>query len=244
VRIVIPAVEHLGRGWDDLRLLIASQQLYTNNPITVYYAGVIDRDVTECHGVEFYGVEFSQQRLANRNFGDCCRQIIEETDDEELLFLNDDTVLTPTTIKLLQEDIQLIRKEGVKVGAIGLRSNFSAGFQNIRRRLPSDPEDLPGLKWPSEDQIIFTPQIFASAFWIERKTLLDIPQDWTRLEWYGDNLLSYDLTQAGYQNAISRSYIHHVGSQSNNDYEKLDREGRGWLQKNRPDFYEVQFGQA
>lgn len=241
MRIVIPAVEHKETGWNDLALLLHSAKCYTPDdvPMSVFYAGDLDIDFR----TSFPFADFDQQRLSNRNFGDCCRQIIEETTDEELLFLNDDTVLTPTTISLLKEDIELIRKEGVKVGAIGLRSNFSAGFQNIRRRLPNDPEQLPGLKWPSEDQIIFTDQIFASAFWIERKTLLDISQDWTRIEWYGDNLLSWDLQQAGYQNAISRAYLHHIGSQSNSDYEKLDREGREWLKKNRPDFYEVQFGQ-
>lgn len=231
MRIVIPA--HQRDRNEDLNLLIESITTYTTYVPSVFYTGASST-------MQFNSsADYTQQRLANKHFGDACRQIVEETSDDSLLFVNDDCVFTPHTLEFLEQDIALLKKDQLKVGLVGLRTNFSAGWQNIRRRLPSDPEQLSGIFWPSELQVCQVPVVFGTAFYVERSALQNISDDWTRIQWYGDNLLSWDLSQKGYMHFVSRSYIHHHGSRSGTDYARYDSEAKAWLKKNRKDFYET-----
>lgn len=230
MQILIPAVER-NSGYDDLDVLITSLYRYNYDsgfPIIVAYNGY----QPDCD-FRYIDVTLVPQWETNKCYGDACKQLINISSGEDLLFLNDDTVITPTTIQLLLEDINILKKNNLPIGLIGLRSNYTAGIQNIR----TPHGTLNGIKYAMEDSIVEVDQVFGVAFYTTRSALNSIPDDWTHLNWYSDNLLSYDLKQKGYRHFVSRSYLHHHGAQSTPDFEKADKEGRDWLKANREDFY-------
>ena len=53
--------------------------------------------------------------------------------------------------------------------------------------------------------------------------------------------MCYDLMKRGYTNFVSRAYVHHIGQRSTTyggvTMEELDRAGRAWVKKNRPDVW-------
>lgn len=233
MRIVIP--NHVRGQDEDLQLLLTSIALYAPEiEVRVYYTGH-SHPVGYLNWSNYY---FIRQQYDNKHFGDACRQIVNDNQEVDvLLFVNDDCVFTPHTLPLLEQDIRIITDAKHQMGLVGLRSNFVAGYQNIRRRFENDPPQLESLGWPSETQIAIVSQVFGVAFAVTTNALRDVSDDWTKIHWYGDNLLSYDLKKKGYTHFVSRSYIHHHGSRSGIDYSKYDREAREWLKRNRQDFY-------
>jgi len=185
-------------------------------------------------GVNGPNVTFVPQSPANKHYGDACRQLIAASEGEDLLFLNDDTVLTPETWPVLANDIRFLNDQGVKLGLLGLRSNFSAGIQNIRTQLPGDQRE--GMYWGAEHKIVETDCVFGVAFYMPADAVKAAGTDWTQLHWYSDNLLSWDLKNEGFRHFVSRAYIHHHGSQSGMNYEKYLKEAHEWLKEHRPDY--------
>lgn len=234
MHILVPATDT--HGYADLDVLRMSRRVYCPDvPMIIAWKG--DRPPVGIEDEPGEVISFPQPPDAV-TFGHACRLLLAEsaeTADEDLLFLNDDTVLCPDTLQVLQEDLQLLADR--RVGLVGLRSNFVAGTQNIRTRHPHDAA-YAGVKWPSESQVIQVRQVFGVAFYVQRSTLNMVPADWTNLHWYSDNLLSYDLAQAGYEHFVSRAYIHHVGSRTGGraKWAEMDAEGRAWLTEHRPDF--------
>ncbi len=229
MKIVIPAYER--DNYRDLSLLLKSIEVYGDPTMktTVYYKG----NSPSLVGIRAMGTNFIKQDWENKHFGHACAQMIKEEADEVLLIVNDDTVFTPDTIKDLQEDLQVIEGDDPNWGLVGLRSNYSAGAQNIRTPIGK----LEGIKYDTENSILRVDTVFGVAFLLRKKVTEFITDDWTKIQWYGDNLLSYDAKMKGFTAYVSRSYIHHHGSQSGKDYPKYDKEGREWLRENRPDFY-------
>jgi hypothetical protein len=132
----------------------------------------------------------------------------------------------------LLEDLKFL-KNGGSPGLVGLRSNFVAGAQNIRLPLGA----LQGMAHLGESCVLETPRVFGVAFWTTRTNLEGAPDDWLKLHWFGDNLLSFDLSNKGLRHYVSRAYVHHHGSRSGSDYARYHKEGLEWLEKHRPDFY-------
>ena len=63
------------------------------------------------------------------------------------------------------------------------------------------------------------------------------------VNWYSDNIICHDLTEAGFKHFVSRGYVHHAGSQTvGSDFEKCHEESRSWIQANRPDMFEAFYG--
>jgi len=176
------------------------------------------------------------------HFGDACRFLIEQTSDADLLFLNDDCVVMPSTMSLLQDDLLAIEELGVaRLGLVGLRSNYVAGLQNIRRPAPrkdGKPSRFAnGIRYESEDFLIATDAVFGVAFYAPRDALRAVSDDWTRVHWWGDTLLSWDLAKLGYSHFVSRSYVHHHGSRSGGEekWGQWDAEARVWIKAHRPE---------
>jgi hypothetical protein len=233
MRVLIPAVER--DGYADLTVLLTSLRVY--NPavhVTVAYKGARPK---------LFGADFIEQPEDCAHFGDACRFLLQTKhtkNDEALCFLNDDTVVMPDTLEMAALDVQALTQQGQKIGMLGFRSNFVAGYQNVRVMHPGDNQ-LYMLKFPSESKILRVSQVFGVGFVTMRHALQDISLDWTRLHWYSDDLLSYDLTQKGYGHFVSRAYIHHIGSRSGGQerWAQWDQEGKDWIIKNRPDYATV-----
>jgi len=156
-----------------------------------------------------------------------------------VIVCNDDVVLTPTSYKQMLEDWQLLHKNNIKVGFLGARSDYVLPEQNIR--FPVENDKIIALKYESESYIkrvgIIAP-IFAS---LSKQVWQDARFPHTN--WYSDNIICDDLTKKGYEHFVSRSYVHHAGSQTvGTDFQKCHEEPREWIKANRPDVYEVYYG--
>ena len=174
-------------------------------------------------------------------FGECYNEVIDAVFAEgwdSVVVANDDIVLTPTSYQMLMADVALLKKEVPKVGWVAARCDASRATQNIR----SNPfgEDLNYFKYPFEDHIVpmeCPSPIFA---WISREAWETAK--YPPLNWYSDDVQCTDLNQAGFQHYLSRSYVHHVGSQTIGlDGAKLIRQAMPWLRKHRPEYAKLWF---
>lgn len=176
------------------------------------------------------------------NFGDAYNSIVSYAFStghyDSLIIANDDVVLAPDTMKKMQEDWKYVNRE-FKTGFLGCRSDYILPDQNIRVAIEDDK--FAGLKWDSENHIKMT-EVIAPIFAAISKEAWDVAQ-FPSTNWYSDNIICHDLGKAGYFHFVSRGYVHHAGSQTvGTDFKKCHEEPREWIKTNRPDMYEVFYG--
>lgn len=177
-------------------------------------------------------------------FGDSYNEAIDATfaaGYDSVIVSNDDVVLTPTSVSLLLEDACALESVGVPLGFLGARSDYVLPDQNIRFQIPEDQRN--GVKWESEYYIKET-GVIAPIFAYLTKEAWEVAK-FPSTNWYSDNIICHDLQKAGYRHFVSRSYVHHAGSQTvGTDFEKCHEEPREWIKANRPDIYEAIYGNA
>jgi len=158
---------------------------------------------------------------------------------EGVVVANDDIVLTPDSYRLLMEDVAQVKAEtSDPVGWVSARCDAARAVQNIR----SNPfnEELDYFKYPYEDAIVLKKCLSPIFGWISRDAweCFKFPP----INWFSDDVHCEDLNAAGFRHYLSRSYVHHVGSQTVGlDGEKLTRGAMPWLLKNRPHYAEAWF---
>lgn len=176
------------------------------------------------------------------NFGDAYNAAMSKAfydGYKEIIIANDDVVITPTTYQNMLSDIALLKKHTDKLGFVGARSDYVLWDQNIRCSFPND--DVVGLKWASEDHIKRV-GVIAPIFAYVSKQAFDAAR-FPSTNWYSDNIICDDLSNAGFSHFVSTAYVHHVGSQTvGMDYAKCHEEPREWIRTNRPDKYEEIYG--
>lgn len=168
------------------------------------------------------------------NFGDAYNAALTEAfkRHQSVIVANDDVVLHPDTWRLLSEDLATLREAGHKVGFLGCRADYILWQQNIRSTIPNDRRA--GLKWESEDCIIETDVIAPVFAYLSREAFQTA--QFPPLNWYSDNVMCYDLSYHGYRHFISRSYVHHAGSQTVGlDHDRNHREAAPWVRQHRPE---------
>lgn len=177
-----------------------------------------------------------------RSFGEAYGFAVAEAGAADLILMNDDVVLTPSTIPTLLEDVGLIRREHpeLRIGLVCCRSNWVPGPQNVRH--PNGGALRPNaMRYDSEERILACDRVSPILGYISRGALDDIG-GFPPINWYSDDLMCWDLRRKGYVNFVSRAYVHHVGQRSTTQgrtMEELDRAGREWVRANRPDFWAV-----
>lgn len=176
------------------------------------------------------------------NFGEDYNQIIDRALSDgfdSVVVANDDIVLTPTSYKFLLNDVQHLKDETADpVGWVSARCDAARPGQNVRTN-PFD-EKLHYFKYPYEDYIVPMEVVSPIFAWIERDAwdCFKFPP----LNWYSDDVHCEDLRQAGFTHYLSRSYVHHIGSQTIGlDGERLTQQAMPWLRKNRPHYAEAWF---
>jgi hypothetical protein len=164
----------------------------------------------------------------------------EQTEADELIIMGDDCVLHPDTIRLLLEDVELIRGAApdVAIGFVGSRSNYVKGPQNIRA---GNGGQLLGIHFDTEGKIVPVPMIVPVLAWVEH-AVFDVAGGFPRTNWFADDLICWDLTRLGFTHFVSRAYTHHVGERATAQGKSsaiLYEEGIAWLAGNRPDFLQA-----
>lgn len=167
-----------------------------------------------------------------KNFGDAYNGAMARAfeNNDEIIISNDDVVLTPTTLKLLLEDVEAIKSSGCqKIGLVGTLCDSARYAQDIK-----NPENHnPVLRTIDRVSPIFA--------WINKAAFKEV--QFPPLNWYSDDVMCEDLNGKGYTNFLSRAYVHHVGSQTvGEDYTKLNNDALPWLRENRPEYVKKWFG--
>jgi hypothetical protein len=159
---------------------------------------------------------------------------------DSVVCANDDIVLTPTSYKHLLEDVAQLKAETKEpVGWVAARCDAARPVQNVR----SNPfeQRLHYFKYPYEDAIVPMEVLSPIFSWIGRDAweCFKFPP----LNWYSDDVHCEDLRAAGFHHYLSRSYVHHVGSQTiGMDGNRLTQQAVPWIRKNRPQYAKDWFG--
>jgi hypothetical protein len=124
-------------------------------------------------------------------------------------------------------DVELLPADTAWVSA---KSDYVRGYQNIR-----EFKQRQGIRYVEEGKIIPTDIISPLFGYIHKDKWVD----YKPINWYSDDIQCLEIKANGFQNYVSRSYVHHVGSQTiGMDHQKNDQEAKEWIKNNMPDLYE------
>lgn len=169
------------------------------------------------------------------NFGDDYNEVIKAAlkNYDQCLVANDDIVLTPDSVKVLLEDVSIIKTmHSVRAGWVASRSDAARTGQNVR--ITEQPERLHFYKFPSEAHIKMAEEVSPIFAWIDKEAF---GEGFPPLNWYSDDVHCWDLNRRGYTHFVSASYVHHIGSNTIGfGAKKLHEQSLPWLQANRHEY--------
>ena len=217
-----------------LQLFFKSMELYLPEGVPIYLAST-SRPFTSPLPYKWIPNHYG-------SFGEAYNACMKEAfldGHQEVIIANDDIVLDPTSYDLLVTDRALLKEKGVKVGFLGARTNMSSLHMNVRNKLPDDQWN--GMKWLSEEAMVQVPWV--APIWAS--VGIDGWPGFPPLNWYSDNVASYDMEQDGFKHFLSRAYVHHACSQtigrSAEDNARNHKEAEPWLKANRPHLHKLYF---
>jgi len=157
----------------------------------------------------------------------------------QCIVANDDVVLTPTSVKVLMEDVAIVRTmNSYKAGWVAARCDAARPCQNVR--ITDQPEKLHFYKFPSESHIKMAQEVSPIFAWISSDAFEEAK--FPPLNWYSDDVHCMDLIQKGYGHYVSASYVHHIGSNTiGMNAQKLHEDALPWLRENRPNYASAWF---
>lgn len=169
-------------------------------------------------------------RVERTTFGESYNAAMEEAfkAHDEIIISNDDVVLTPRTIPVLMEDVQILQKEhGDKLGFVATLTDEARLEQNIR---------------VAKEGVVRQERVIAPLFaWVSKKAFS--AARFPPLNWYSDDVMCEDLNALGFKHFVSRAYVHHAGSQTiGTNYSELNAEAMPWLMEKRPQYIKKWFG--
>jgi hypothetical protein len=176
-----------------------------------------------------------------RSFGEDYNEVIEAAlkDWSSCIVANDDIVLTPTSVKVLMEDVAIVRTmNSYKAGWVAARCDAARPCQNVR--ICEEDEKLFFYKFPSEAHIKLVQEISPIFAWISSDAFEEAK--FPPLNWYSDDVHCMDLIKKGYGHYVSASYVHHIGSNTIGfDAKRLHEDALPWLKENRPEYASAWF---
>lgn len=206
-----------------LPVLLASIDQYVPLDVTVFVSGS-DLRLPRHRTINM--------RNEGNNFGDSYNKVVKAAFAmfEDVIVANDDIVLTPTSYSLLMEDVELLPGDTAWVSA---KSDYVRGLQNIR-----EFKQREGIRYMEEGKIIPTEIISPLFAYIHKDKWVD----YKPINWYSDDIQCLEIKANGYQNYVSRSYVHHVGSQTiGMDHSKNHQEAEAWIKENMPELHQKWF---
>jgi hypothetical protein len=176
-----------------------------------------------------------------RNFGEDYNEVIEAAmkDWSSCIVANDDIVLTPTSVKVLMEDVQIVKSmNSIKPGWVAARCDAARPIQNVR--IGKEGEKIKGFRFPSESYIRMSQVISPIFAWISSDAFEEAK--FPPLNWYSDDVHCMDLVRKGYAHFVSASYVHHIGSNTiGMEFKDLHEDAMPWLKENRPEYARMWF---
>jgi hypothetical protein len=203
------------KGSRSLSVLLASINAYVPNDVVIYIAGN-----------ERWGIGRHITCIPNTatNYGDAYNAIVHEAFKkyDEIIVANDDIVLTPTSYETLQQDVKQLKAEQGKVGWVVARADYVRPIQ---------------LAHQLKDTEIYNCDRVSPLFgYVSKEAWVD----YAPINWYSDDLQCLEMMVIGYQHYISRSYVHHAGSQTiGMDHKKNHLAAEPWIKANKPDLHKV-----
>ena len=175
------------------------------------------------------------------NFGDDYNHVISRAlDDGHLgvIVTNDDIVLTPSSYRILMDDVDVVDTLGRKVGLVGARSDAIRPLQNVR--LNQEAEQLNGMRFTHEAYIRPAPAISPIFAFLSEQAFSECR--FPPINYFGDDVICRDLAQRGYEHFVSAAYVHHIGSNTIGiDAQALTDESMPWLRANRQEYLDEWF---
>lgn len=175
-----------------------------------------------------------------RNFGDDYNDIIDRVlqDFDSVVVANDDIVLTPTSYRVLLDDVDIVQDLSLKPGWVAARCDSARPVQNIRWNPENEPIDM--CRFTSESKIRRADVISPIFAWIGEEAFSKCK--FPPINWFSDDVHCTDLESMGFENFVSASYVHHVGSQTvGTNAEMLTNHALPWLMKYRPKYVQQWF---
>ena len=198
-----------------LPVLLASINAYVPHDVVVYIAGE-----------ERWGIGRHIKCFPNtaNNYGDAYNAIVNKAFElyDEIIVANDDIVLTPTSYTTLGQDVATLKTEQGNIGWVVARSDYVRPMQ---------------LAHQLKDTNIYKCDRVSPLFgYVSKAVWVDYPP----INWYSDDIQCLEMMKIGYQHYISRSYVHHAGSQTiGMDHHKNHLEAEPWIKENKPDLHKV-----
>ena len=166
-------------------------------------------------------VELIISRNRGSNFGEAYNIAVNEAfkQHDEIIVANDDIVLTPSSYKKLLEDVAHLKRFN-QLGWVAARSDEVRPLQQ------------------GKGDVFEVPVVSPLFGYINKQAWVDFPP----INWYSDDTQCIDISAKGYRHFVSRSYVHHVGSQTiGQDNRKSHLEAEPWIRENRPNLHEIWF---
>lgn len=191
------------------------------------------------------GVELLVYQDSRTTFGEAFNKAMADAFQtyDEIIIANDDVVLTPLSYSKLLEDVASLKSQhGKSLGFVAAHSDSAFPVQNIRyAQGPEFELDRNYCQWTWENQIRPS-EVVAPLFAYISKDAFEVAQ-FPPLNWYSDDVICRDLLAKGFKHFISRSYVHHIGSQTQGqDFGALNEASAPWLRANRPELASMWFG--
>ena len=206
-----------------LPVLLASIDQYVPQDVTVFVSGS-DLSLPRHRTINI--------RNDGHNFGESYNQVVHCAYSmfDDVIVANDDIVLTPSSYELLMADVELLPED---TGWVSAKSDYVRGYQNIRAF-----KEREGIRYVEERKIIPT-EIISPLFGYIHK---DKWVDYKPINWFSDDIQCLEIRANGYKNYVSRSYVHHVGSQTiGMDHGKNQQEAETWIKANMPELHQRWF---
>ena len=166
-------------------------------------------------------VELIISRNRGSNFGEAYNIAVNEAfkQHDEIIVANDDIVLTPSSYTWLLEDVAHLKRFN-QLGWVVARSDEVRPLQQ------------------GKGDVFEVPVVSPLFGYISKEAWVDFPP----INWYSDDIQCIDISAKGYKHFVSRSYVHHVGSQTiGQDNRKSHLEAEPWIRENRADLHEIWF---
>lgn len=152
---------------------------------------------------------------------------------DEVIIANDDICLTPDSYALLLQDVEQLKQSAIENG-------FKLGIVGARFDSQGLPTQMISNLVGRQNEVFQVPVVAPVFAWISKEAFETAK--FPPLNWFSDNILCMDLDKAGFLHFVSRSYVHHAGSQTiGNDTVSLMNEAKPWLKENRPEFHDAVF---